>query len=1253
MKSFFLAISLFLTTLLPGPHTTKPFSVVPSAAAVVTGAEDYPLVSPLAAATSAPFPSPSTLTGANITQGASPGTSTTPNDYVTHDQFAVLTNNLRSLVYALAASSTRVVIPEYIAASGNPENPYAANSAIDQLNGTALNNVTVNGVTGLTAANIPSLSSLSGLLGVTQGGTGTSTAPGANRLLFSDANGNWEYVATSSLGVNLSQWTSTGSIVSYAGGSVVIGTTTANHEFDVWQSNNIPIGLTTTDPALTVTNAGAAIGNGSTVAFQGVDTSGAEVTLARIADISTSLVANAASGNLAFFTRNAGTQQQDLTILSNGKVGIGTATPLALLSVSGGDTRLTTDSPTALVVENTAGSSTLQVSTLNSSQNIFEIATSTGAAFLDVTSGGNLGIGTTTPFSNLALQNNYNSTNSTLFAIASSTTSNSSSASTIFSIDNIGDLSAPATNATTTIGGGLVVSGSQFVVQQGSGWIGIGTTTPAYPLVVQSSNSANSGNGGAENFAAFSGMPNGESKYRATNNVGNSASLDMFGSAFYGIPSLAGSGGLSTSNSPLIIATDGNSSSGGTHPIYFSPGGYNNIKMTLASSGNLGIGTTSPTAILTLDSSSTAGTVMRVSNSSAGGHIYDWLSTGSANTGGAGRLDLFDYTEGAARLSIAPNGNVGIGTTTPGSILSVSGVANLTAATSTFYSTGGINLTSGCFSVSGICITSGGGGGGSGTVTSITAGTGLSGGTITTSGTISLNANNTNTWSALQLFSGNASSTNFSNFGTAYFGGTATSSFNSSGALALVSNGLTVGTNQLLVSGGNVGIGTTSPQALLGLQGGIGVNSTQLYLASNGNVGIGESSVNARFEVNLNNGANLASFGTTQSNDGRTTIDNSGGGGRLYQYNAAGTLTNEIQTNGSNYLDGGNVGIGTTSPATTLSVVGNGYLTGGLGVGVETTTAGTLQTSGNATIGGCVNYNGGTSGTCLSDERVKQDINSFTDGLQTIVGLNPVTYEYNGLAGTPNDGDVRTGLIAQQVQQVAPDLVSTTSALLNASDTAPTQLLEVNYGALTFALINAVKEVASISGSFESTLIAWLGNASNGITDFFADNGHFSNELCVGSTCVTPAQFQAMVAIANASQASGQESSDNSGADAASFSDSSATPPVLQVNGDNPTILQVGDTYIDLGATITGPQADLDLGITTYVNGIETNPVQIDTSVVATDTIDYVATDQKGLTATSTRTVIIEAPSIIPTADPSSTADASATTTTATTTLPQ
>jgi hypothetical protein len=87
------------------------------------------------------------------------------------------------------------------------------------------------------------------------------------------------------------------------------------------------------------------------------------------------------------------------------------------------------------------------------------------------------------------------------------------------------------------------------------------------------------------------------------------------------------------------------------------------------------------------------------------------------------------------------------------------------------------------------------------------------------------------------------------------------------------------------------------------------------------------------------------------------------------------------------------------------------------------------------------------------------------------------------------------------------------------------------------------------------------------------------------------------------------------------------TPPTITVNGANPAIIQVGDSYADLGATVsdTGPgqAGDTNLGYQTFLNGTLTSNIVLDTSQVATDTIDYVATDNNGLTATSTRTVLI------------------------------
>jgi hypothetical protein len=119
-------------------------------------------------------------------------------------------------------------------------------------------------------------------------------------------------------------------------------------------------------------------------------------------------------------------------------------------------------------------------------------------------------------------------------------------------------------------------------------------------------------------------------------------------------------------------------------------------------------------------------------------------------------------------------------------------------------------------------------------------------------------------------------------------------------------------------------------------------------------------------------------------------------------------------------------------------------------------------------------------------------------------------------------------------------------------------------------------------------------------------------KLCVDDICVTRDQFQAMVAAASQSGSSATPPPPSSnGVAASSSSDSSATAPVLQVNGDNPAIIHPGATYSDLGATIEGPQADLNLGIKTFLNGALVSSIAIDTTQAATYTIEYLVTDQK------------------------------------------
>jgi hypothetical protein len=67
-------------------------------------------------------------------------------------------------------------------------------------------------------------------------------------------------------------------------------------------------------------------------------------------------------------------------------------------------------------------------------------------------------------------------------------------------------------------------------------------------------------------------------------------------------------------------------------------------------------------------------------------------------------------------------------------------------------------------------------------------------------------------------------------------------------------------------------------------------------------------------------------------------------------------------------------------------------------------------------------------------------------------------------------------------------------------------------------------------------------------------------------------------------------------------------------------------TSLSLGAIITGPtDADKNLGIHLFLDGIAVPSITLDTSASSTHMIDYVATNAAG-TATSTRTIFVEGP---------------------------
>jgi hypothetical protein len=335
-------------------------------------------------------------------------------------------------------------------------------------------------------------------------------------------------------------------------------------------------------------------------------------------------------------------------------------------------------------------------------------------------------------------------------------------------------------------------------------------------------------------------------------------------------------------------------------------------------------------------------------------------------------------------------------------------------------------------------------------------------------------------------------------------------------------------------------------------------------------------------------------------------------------------LQNSSGSNLDSFSSSGNVGIGTTTPYSRLTVWGPDTAASTAAETIAnsaSTTEWQVFDNSNATLAGTLTQN--------SDQRLKTNVQSLNDSntLTLIDQLNPVTFDW---IDATQSSTTQLGFIAQQVQTIFPQLVSTTSA----TALTPGGTLGLNYIGLISPIVSAIQDIAHISGDFESNLIAWLGNASNGIQNIFADNLHAQNELCVGSTCVTPAQFQAMVDAAGqtgaASSSSGQGSSGASGTSATSTPD---TPPIITINGNNPAIIYVGDSYSDLGATVTGPAQDLNLGINVSVDGGATttpDEISIDTSTSSAHTISYFATDRSGETGYATRSVIVEAATSTP-----------------------
>ena len=271
---------------------------------------------------------------------------------------------------------------------------------------------------------------------------------------------------------------------------------------------------------------------------------------------------------------------------------------------------------------------------------------------------------------------------------------------------------------------------------------------------------------------------------------------------------------------------------------------------------------------------------------------------------------------------------------------------------------------------------------------------------------------------------------------------------------------LILGTNDTermrILNTGNVGIGTAGPGEKLQVEGNIALGAgnalttvpgndlnlnvpaarslfvklagaTKIAMDNQGNVGIGTAAPETKLEVaGMISSSNQGRFkGWFTTGTGRAAeIGISSGVGYIYNYDRTAGTHGDFQfgdSAGGVYVKaGGNVGIGTTAPTSTLHVAGNIFATGNISV--------------------------------PSDGRFKTAVEPLTGALAKLDGIQAISFERNALGQALGQPGSRRelGVLAQELEQSYPELVTATG---------PEAYRAVDYSRLTVVLLEALKEL--------------------------------------------------------------------------------------------------------------------------------------------------------------------------------------------------